>query len=74
MVEAARSRVPGPSRRVRFCLSHESGKIEIVGTDDRSIYVRYHRAKHSEDTAGMIFYRRDDDACWVDQLVPVLDV
>ena len=70
-VEKAREQVSGLSRRVRFCLSHESGKIEIVGIDEAHIYARYHRAKLVEDAGRFIVYRRDDEAFWVDQLEEV---
>ena len=43
LVDRARESVSGLSRRARFCLSHESGKIEIVGVDERHVYARYHR-------------------------------
>ncbi len=70
IVEQARTRVSGLSRRARLCLSHESGKIEIVGVDDRQIYARYHRAKHPADEGRFLVYRRDDAALWLDELVP----
>ncbi|HET6495200.1 MAG TPA: KamA family radical SAM protein [Thermoleophilia bacterium] len=65
----ARESVSGLSRRVRFCASHESGKIEIVGVDERHIYARYHRAKRPEDAGRFVVYRRDDEALWLDQLL-----
>lgn len=71
MVEDARGRVSGLSRRARFCLSHESGKVEIVGMDENAIYARYHRAKHADDTGRVVVFRRDESAYWIDQLTPV---
>ena len=71
MVEDARRRVSGLSRRARFCLSHASGKIEIVGADDRHLYARYHRAKRDVDAGRFLVYRRDVAAGWLDELVPV---
>lgn len=68
LVEAARSRVSGLSRRLRFCLSDESGKVEIVGLDDRRIYARFHRAQCSENNGRMVVYDRDDAAFWIDGL------
>nr|PZM91249.1 MAG: hypothetical protein DIU72_10400 [Pseudomonadota bacterium] len=52
-------------------MSHESGKIEIVGVDDRHIYMRYHRAKNPADEGRFMVFQRDDGAFWLDQLVPV---
>lgn len=70
VIEDARQRVSGLARRARFCASHESGKIEIVGADQRYLYARYHRAKCSDDEGRMLVYHRDDQACWIDELVP----
>ena len=40
----ANRHVSGLAKRARFAMSHRTGKIEIVGIDDRHIYMRYHRA------------------------------
>jgi lysine 2,3-aminomutase len=70
LVEAARARVSGLSARARFCASHERGKIEVVGLDSDWIYAHYHRAKYAEDSGRMLVFHRDDEACWIDDLVP----
>lgn len=70
LVSEARSRVSGLSRRARFCMSHESGKIEVVGMDAKHLFARYHRAKEPADEGRMLVLRRDDAACWLDQLIP----
>ncbi|MEZ5124732.1 MAG: KamA family radical SAM protein [Thermoleophilia bacterium] len=69
LMETARQCVSGLSRRARLCLSHESGKIEIVAADERAIYARYHRAKNPADAGRFLIFERDDAACWVDELV-----
>jgi L-lysine 2,3-aminomutase len=71
LFEAARSRCSGLAARARFCMSHDTGKIEVVGVDDRQIYMRYHRAKYVEDEGRFMVFRRDDEAFWLDQLEPV---
>jgi lysine 2,3-aminomutase len=68
LVSKARSHVSGLSRRARYCLSHATGKIEIVGVDDTRIFARYHRAKDPADESRMLLLRRDDTAYWLDQL------
>ncbi len=57
-------------RRARYVMSHHSGKIEILGVDERCIYFRYHRAANHEDEGCFMIYRRDDRACWFDDLKP----
>lgn len=61
----------GLERRARYVMSHESGKVEIVGVDERHIYLRYHRARHDHLRGRFMIYHRDDDACWLDDLEPV---
>ena len=69
--EEAKRRISGLAKRVRFAMSHESGKIEIVGVDDSFIYLRYHRAKNPADEGRFMVFHRDDHAYWLDQLEPV---
>ena len=58
----------GLARRARFCMSHETGKIEIMGIDDEHMYMRYHQAKYDRDLGRFFICRRNDDAYWLDQL------
>ncbi|MCH7995807.1 MAG: 4Fe-4S cluster-binding domain-containing protein, partial [Planctomycetes bacterium] len=67
--EAVR-RGSGLARRARFAMSHETGKIEVLAVDDRHIYLRYHRAKRPELRGQFMIYKRDDRACWFDELEP----
>ncbi len=60
----------GLARRARFVMSHETGKVEILGVDERHIYLRYHRAKDAALRGKFMTYLRDDDAYWLDQLKP----
>lgn len=60
----------GLARRARFVMSHESGKIEILGVDEKQIYLRYQRAKDPALRGRFMVYKRDDSAYWLDQLEP----
>ena len=71
LVEEAKRSLSGLAKRARFVMSHATGKIEIVGVDDRHIYMRYHRAKNPADEGRFMVFKRDDAAYWLDQLVPV---
>jgi KamA family protein len=66
--DRARRRCSGLSRRVRFAMSHASGKIEILGVDDRHIYLRYHRSRDPEHDSRVMVCKRDDEAHWLDDL------
>ena len=60
----------GLARRARFAMSHETGKIEIMAVDDKHIYLRYHRAKDASLRGRFMIYKRDENAYWLDDLVP----
>ena len=49
-------------------MSHETGKIEILGVDRHRIYMRYHSAKDAADLGRFMAFRRNDEAYWLDQL------
>jgi lysine 2,3-aminomutase len=70
LFEEAKKHVSGLAKRARFVMSHETGKIEIVGIDERQIYLRYHRAKDPANEGRFMIFERDDDAYWLDQLTP----
>jgi len=70
ILSEAKRAVSGLSRRARYCMSHESGKIEVCGVDDRHIYARYHRAKDDANEDRFMVFLRDDEAFWLDQLKP----
>ena len=61
----------GLARRARFCMSHDTGKIEILGIDRDRIYLRYHQAKDLDDLGRFLVRRRDDQAYWLDHLQPL---
>ena len=67
----AKRQVSGLAKRARMVMSHESGKVETVGLTDTRIYMRYHRARHAADDERFLIYRRDDQAYWLDDLVPI---
>ena len=58
----------GLARRARYCMSHETGKVEIMNVDDEHMYLRYHQAKFDDDIGRFFICRRNDDAYWLDQL------
>lgn len=64
----ALEQVSGLARRARFVMSHETGKLEILAVDEKHIYLRYHRSKDAADQGRFMIYKRDDDACWLDDL------
>lgn len=70
-IEEAKKACSGLAKRLKYGMSHESGKIEIVGVDHRHIYLKYHRAKHKVDEQRLLVCHRNNQAMWLDQLRPV---
>jgi len=68
--QEALRRGSGLARRARFCMSHETGKVEILGMDEKHFYLRYHQAKNEENLGRFFIRKRNDDAYWLDQLEP----
>lgn len=71
LFQQALRRGSGLARRARFCMSHERGKVEVLGIDDDLIYMRFHQAKDPADLGKFFICHRDDEAEWLDDLRPV---
>lgn len=68
LLSGARRRISGLVKRARFVMSHALGKIEIVGVTDEYIYMRFHRARYSEDEGRFMVFHRSDRAFWLEDL------
>jgi lysine 2,3-aminomutase len=66
----ALARGSGLAGRPRYVMSHAMGKVEIMGVDQRHVYLRCHRAKSPEDQGRCMVFERNDAAYWLDQLTP----
>lgn len=71
VLDRAKRRLSGIEKRLRLVMSHSTGKISVVAVDDSFIYLKYHRARESENEGQLTVFHRDDKACWLDDLVPV---
>jgi KamA family protein len=66
IVEGAKAKCDGFSKRFRYIMSHITGKIEILGVMNGDIYFKYHQAKDKKDL-GRIFRRKiSKKAGWLD--------
>lgn len=61
----------GLALRARYVMSHERGKVEIVGVDRRRIVLRFHRARDPRFRGILMTYKRNDEAYWLDDLEPI---
>lgn len=66
IVEAAKARVSGLAKRLRYTMSHSTGKVEIVGKDDGRVYLKYHRAADDDDSGRFLAFKSNPNAYWFD--------
>ncbi|MBA4603112.1 KamA family radical SAM protein [Thermoactinomyces mirandus] len=67
-IEKAKSLTSGLGKRVRYVMSHSSGKIEILAVDDKHIYLKYHQARNPEYYGHFFKLECPEDAAWFDDL------
>jgi lysine 2,3-aminomutase len=67
IVEEAKSRTSGLGKRVRLCMSHTSGKIEILAVENGKAYLKYHQSRDGEYGKLMIL-DCPEEAAWFDDL------
>lgn len=66
IVEEARHAQNGLGKAFRYVLSHETGKIEILGPSGNERWLfKYHQAKAREDQGRMFSVRLQADQCWL---------
>jgi L-lysine 2,3-aminomutase len=64
--EEARRNLAGLAKQARLCMSHKTGKIEVVGKMGDQIVFRYHRAPNSQDCGRLMIFESDPKAGWLD--------
>lgn len=72
IVEQAKALVSGLAKRVRFVMSHSTGKIEIIGRTENSVYFKYHRAADDADSGRFLAWGNNPDACWLDDYTEMI--
>lgn len=67
IVEQAKALQTGFGKSFRYCMSHVSGKIEIVASfDDGRMLFKYHEAKNRSQLGSLFFEDINDDQAWLD--------
>jgi KamA family protein len=67
--EQARRRLSGLAKQARLCMSHKTGKVEVVGRMGNKIIFRYHRAPDPLDCGRMMIFDSDPTAGWLDDYI-----
>nr|MBC8520918.1 KamA family radical SAM protein [Methanomicrobia archaeon] len=68
IVENAKKKLNGHSKRFKYIMSHQAGKIEIVGIMDDYIYFKYHQAKDPANIGKFFKKKINKTAGWLDEL------
>jgi len=68
VVEGAKKTLDGHSKRFKYCMSHYTGKVEILGIKDGQIYLRYNQARFRKDQSRFFSKRLTSQAAWLDDL------
>jgi len=66
IIEQAKAGVSGLAKRVRYVMSHSTGKIEVVGKSRDIIYFKFHRAADDADSGRFVAFATNPDAYWLD--------
>lgn len=67
IVEEAKSKTSGLGKRIRLCMSHTSGKIEILAIESGKAYLKYHQSRDGEYGKFMVL-ECPSEAAWFDDL------
>jgi KamA family protein len=70
--EAAKAKVSGLAKRVRFVMSHATGKIEILARTETKVFFKYHRAANPADSGKVMVCESNPSACWLDDYEEIL--
>jgi lysine 2,3-aminomutase len=64
--EKARNKCSGLAKRARLVMSHETGKVEMVGMSGGQVFFKYNRSANVENNAKFLMFESNPDAYWFD--------
>lgn len=67
IVEKAKAETSGLGKRIKLCMSHTSGKIEILAIENGKAYLKYHQSRDG-DFGKLMVLDCPEDASWFDDL------
>ena len=66
IVEEAKTMMNGQAKSIHYCMSHVTGKIEILGCmEEGKMLFRYHQAKNEKDHSRIFIQELAADQCWL---------
>lgn len=73
ILEQAKALVSGLAKRVRFVMSHSTGKIEVIGKTKDFVYLKYHRAANDADSGRFLALASNSNAYWLDDYAEIIE-
>lgn len=70
IIEGVKARTSGLGKRIKFVMSHATGKVEVLAVDGGKIYLKYHQARRPEDVGRFMAFDLPADAAWLDDIGP----
>ena len=68
-MEKAKEGMNGQAKSFHYCMSHPTGKIEILGqTADGRMLFKYHQAKSQADQSRIFLKELKEEQCWLDTI------
>ncbi|MBN1776639.1 MAG: KamA family radical SAM protein [Clostridiales bacterium] len=65
IVEAAKAMQNGFGKHLHYCMSHPTGKIELLGvTETGDMVTKYHEAADPSDYGKLVVRKTESDQCW----------
>lgn len=69
IIKEARTKCNGYAKRFKFAMSHEKGKLEIIGkTNDTDVVFKFHQAKNPSDNEKIVIKSLQENQCWLEDL------
>ena len=66
IVDQAKAKCNGFSKRIRYAMSHETGKIEILGMlNDKEMLFKYHQAKDPKNNSRIFTVALENGQAWL---------
>lgn len=68
IIDQAKTQLNGPAKRFRYCMSHPTGKIEILGQLNGELLFKYHQSKYPENQSRIFTLAVDINQCWLEDI------
>ncbi|HOK48573.1 MAG TPA: KamA family radical SAM protein [Sedimentibacter sp.] len=66
IIDEAKCNLSGMPKSFKYCMSHRSGKIEILGIiNEGKILFKHHQSKHPENSSRIFELELDDNQAWL---------